>query len=158
MPAPRPYMLDPIKVAEAIQSYLDVLGIKVKIYQVDWSNYLQETRDGKHQICQLGWIGDNGDPDNFMNIYNSNRASIGIAQNRAFYMNNKVDKLLSLALTTYDNQRRAAYYKEIQEIIHEDAAWVYLFHSTQNVVFKKNINGFVLNPLSMLYFYPVFIE
>ena len=158
MPVPRPYMLDPLKVAEAIQSYLDVIGIKVNIYQIDWSNYLKETRDGKHQICQLGWIGDNGDPDNFMNVYNSNRASIGMAQNRAFYMNDRIDKLLYLALTTYNNQQRAKYYKEIQEIIHEDAAWVYLFHSTQNVVFKKNIKGFVLNPLNMLFFYPVYIE
>jgi len=63
--------------------------INVKFYQVNWSSYLQETRDGKHQICLLGWTGDNGDPDNFMNVlYGANDAFIGMAGNRAFYINN----------------------------------------------------------------------
>jgi len=158
MPVPRPYMLDPLKVAEAIQSYLFAVGIKVELYQIDWSTYLQETRDGKHQICLLGWVGDNGDPDNFMNMYNTNRASIGNAQNRAFYINDKINELLSAALATYDDKKRAVYYKKIQEMIHEDAAWVYLAHLTQNVVFKNNIKGFILNPLSILFFYPVYVE
>ena len=158
MPVTRPYMFDPPKIAEAIQSYLAAVGIKVKFYQVDWSSYLQETRDGKHQMCLLGWVGDNGDPDNFMNVYNTDRASIGTAQNRAFYINDTVQKLLSAALATYDDGKRATYYKKIQEMIHDDAAWVYLFHSTQNVVFRNNIKDFILNPLSLLYFYPVWVE
>jgi len=158
MPVTRPYMFDPLKIGEVIQSYLATVGIRVKFYQVDWSSYLQETKDGKHQICLLGWTGDNGDPDNFMNIYDANRASIGMAQNRAFYINDKVDELLSAALATYDNEKRATYYKKIQEMIHEDAAWVYLVHSTQNLVFRNNIKGFILSPISILFFYPVWIE
>ena len=158
MPVSRPYMFDPPKIAEAIQSYLAAVGIKVKFYQVDWGSYLQETKDGKHQMCLLGWISDNGDPDNFMNVYGTNRASIGMAQNRAFYINNSVQELLSKAIATYDEEKRATYYKEIQEMIHEDAAWVYLAHSTQNVVFKKNIKGFIISPTNRIFFYPVWVE
>ncbi len=158
MPVPRPYMLDPLKIGEAIQSYLTAVGINIKFYQVDWSSYLQETKDGKHQICLLGWTGDNGDPDNFMNIYDANRASIGMAQNRAFYINDTVDELLSVALATYDDEKRATYYKKIQEMVHEDAAWVYLVHSTQNLVYRNSIKGFILSPLSRLFFYPVWVE
>jgi ABC-type transport system substrate-binding protein len=158
LPVSRPYMFDPSKTAEAIQSYLAAVGIKVKFYQVDYSSYLQETKDGKHQICMLGWVGDNGDTDNFMNVCSMNRASIGMAQNRAFYINEGVQELLSAALATYDDEKRAIYYKKIQEIVHEDAAWVYLFHLTQNIVFKNNIKGFILSPISLLFFYPVWIE
>ena len=158
MPVARPYMLDPNKIAEAIQSYLAAMGIKVKFYQVDWSSYLQEINDGKHQIALSGWIGDNGDPDNFMNLYSTNSASIGMAKNRAFYLNDAVQELLSAALATYDDEKRATYYKKIQEMVHEDAGWVYLAHFTQNVVFRNNIKGFILNPTSMLFFYPVWIE
>ena len=158
MPVSRPYMFDPPKIAEAIQSYLAAVGIKVKLYQTDWASYLQETSDGKHQMCMLGWIGDNGDPDNFMNVCSINRASIGMAQNRAFYINDVVQELLSAALVTYDDEKRATYYKKIQEIVHEDAGWVYLVHSTQNLVFKNNIKGFILNPTSRTFFYPVWIE
>jgi ABC-type transport system substrate-binding protein len=158
LPVSRPYMFDPSKTAEAIQSYLAAVGIKVKFYQVDYSSYLQETKDGKHQICMLGWVGDNGDTDNFMNVCSMNRASIGMAQNRAFYINEGVQELLSAALATYDDEKRAIYYKKIQEIVHEDAAWVYLFHLTQNMVFKNNIKGFILSPISLVYFYPVWTE
>ena len=158
MPVSRPYMFDPPKIAEAIQSYLAAVGIKVIFYQIDWSSYLKERSEGKHQMCLLGWIADNGDPDNFMNEYSSNSASIGMSKNNAFYINESVQELLSKALATYDNEKRATYYKKIQEMVHEDAAWVYLVHSTQNMVFKNNIKGFVLHPTSRTFFYPVWVE
>ena len=159
MPVSRPYMFDPPKIGEAIQSYLAAVGIKVKFYQVDWANYLKELQAGKHQMCLLGWIGDNGDPDNFMNIaYATNGASIGVAGNLAFYINDKAQELLSTALATYDDKKRATYYKKVQEMIHEDAAWVYLVHSTQNMVFRNNIKGYTLSPTGREFFYPVWIE
>jgi len=76
MPVSRPYMFDPPKIGEAIQSYLAAVDIKVKFYQVDWATYLQETEAGKHQMCLLGWTGDNGDPDNFMNVLYGANAQI----------------------------------------------------------------------------------
>ena len=159
MPVSRPYMFDPPKIGEAIQSYLAAVGIKVKFYQVDWGTYLQETEAGNHQMCLLGWTGDNGDPDNFMNVlYGANTCSIGAAGNYAFYTNNTCQELLSAALATYDEEKRAVYYKKAQEMIHEDAGWVYLAHSLQSLVFRKNVNGFVLNPTSRYFFYPVSVE
>jgi ABC-type transport system substrate-binding protein len=159
MPVSRPYMFDPPKIGEAIQSYLEAVGITVKFYQVDWGTYLQETEEGNHQMCLLGWTGDNGDPDNFMNVlYGANACSIGTAGNYAFYTNNTNQELLSAALATYDEEKRAAYYKKAQEMIHEDAGWVYLAHSTQNIVFRTNVKGYVLNPTSRKFFYPVWIE
>ena len=159
MPVSRPYMFDPPKIGEAIQSYLAAVGIKVKFYQIEWGTYLQETEAGKQQMCLLGWTGDNGDPDNFMNVlYGSNACSIGTAGNFSFYHNDKVQDLLTKALETYDKEKRAEYYKEAQIIIHEDAAWVYLAHATQNIVFRKSVHGYVLNPTSRKFFYPTWIE
>ncbi|MGE4412284.1 MAG: ABC transporter substrate-binding protein [Candidatus Caldatribacteriota bacterium] len=159
MPVSRPYMFDPPKIGEAIQSYLAAVGIKVNFYQVDWGTYLQETEAGMHQMCLLGWTGDNGDPDNFLNVlYGLNACSIGTAGNYAFYTNKTNQELLTQALRTYDVNKRAAYYKKAQELIHEDAGWVFLAHSNQNVVFRKNVEGFVLHPTSRMFFYPVDIK
>jgi len=159
MPVSRPYMFDPPKIGEAIQSYLGAVGIKVNIYQVDWGTYLQETEEGNHQMCLLGWTGDNGDPDNFMNVlYGANACSIGTAGNYAFYTNNTNQELLSAALATYDEEKRAGYYKKAQEMIHEDAGWVYLAHATQTVAFRANVQGYVLHPTSRKFFYPVWLE
>ncbi len=159
MPVSRPYMFDPPKIGEAIQSYLGAVGIKVKFYQVDWGTYLQETEAGLHQMCLLGWTGDNGDPDNFMNVlYGLNTCSIGTAGNYAFYTNEENQELLTKALRTYDVNQRAEYYKKAQELIHEDAGWVFLAHANQSAVFRSNVKGFVLHPTSRMFFYPTWLE
>ncbi len=159
MPVSRPYMFDPPKIGEAIQSYLAAVGIKVKFYQVDWGTYLQETEAGKHQMCLLGWTGDNGDPDNFMNVlYGANACSIGKAGNYGFYNDEKTQELLTAALQTYDVKKRAEYYKEAQVRIHESANWVYIAHSNQNIVFRSNVEGYTLHPTSRKFFYPVWIK
>ena len=159
MPVSRPYMFDPPKIGEAIQSYLGAIGIKVKIYQVDWATYLQETEAGKHQMCLLGWTSTNGDPNDFMNVlYGANACSIGLTGNYAFYNNAEVQDLFSQALQTYDKEKRAEYYKKAQVLIHEDAGWVFLAHSLQSVAFRKNVHDFVLNPNTRYLFCPVWIE
>jgi peptide/nickel transport system substrate-binding protein len=159
MPVSRPYMFDPPKIGEAIQSYLADVGIRVKFYQVDWGTYLQETQYGKHQMCLLGWTGDNGDPDNFMNVlYGPNATSIGTAGNYGFYNDMKAQELLTAALQTFDTDKRAEYYRKVQEMIHESANWVYIAHSNQNLVFRSNVYGYVMHPTSRKFFYPVWIE
>jgi ABC-type transport system substrate-binding protein len=156
MPVSRPYMFDPTKIGEAIQSYLKDVNVNVEIYQIDWSTYLEKTQAGEHPMCLLGWTGDNGDPDNFMNVlYGANQCTLGTAGNMAFYNNTEVQDLLSEALQTYDVDERARLYEEAQEMIHEDAPFVYLAHANQNLVFTKNVQGFVLNPTARYFFYPV---
>ena len=159
MPVSRPYMFDPPKIGEAIQSYLGAVGIDVSIYQVDWATYLQETESGMHNMCLLGWTGDNGDPDNFLNIlYAPNTANIGAASNYAFIMRPELQDELTAAVRTYDVDERARHYKRAQEMIHEDAGWVFIAHANQNLAFRKNVKGYVLHPTSRKFFYPVTLE
>jgi len=156
MPVSRPYMFDPAKIGEAIQSYLAAVNIHVTIYQIDWATYLTKTMAGEDPMCLLGWTGDNGDPDNFMNVlYGANACTLGTAGNNAFYNNTRVQDLLSAALQTYNISERAQLYKDAQGIIHEDAPFVYLAHANQNLVFTKNVQGFILNPTGRYFFYPV---
>jgi peptide/nickel transport system substrate-binding protein len=159
MPVSRPYMFDPPKIGEAIQSYLGAVGIDVSIYQVDWGTYLQETESGMHNMCLLGWTGDNGDPDNFMNVlYGPNAANIGAAGNYSFILREELQDALTAAVRTYDVDERARQYKLAQEMIHEDAGWVYIAHANQNLAFRKNVKGYRLHPTSRKFFYPVIIE
>jgi len=117
-PDSRPYMIDPPKIGEAIQSYLAVVGIKVKIYQINCLNYLPDLYEGKHRMCLSGWFGDNGDPDNFLNTsYGTNNTSIGAAGNLAFYINDEAQELLIEALANYDDEKRVRCYKKVQEMI-----------------------------------------
>jgi ABC-type transport system substrate-binding protein len=159
MPVSRAYMFDPPKIGEAIQSYLGNIGIKVNFYQVDWGTYIQEVQAGNHQMCLLGITGDTGDTNDFMSYcYAPNSAAIGLASNQAFYLNEELQDSIDNALQTYDEDERAENYKKAQELIHEDAPWVYLAHSNQNLVFSKNVHDFVLYPTSRMFFYPVRVK
>ena len=156
MPVSRPYMFDPTKIGEAIQSYLEDVNIHVEIYQIDWATYLQKIQAGEHPICLLGWTGDNGDPDDFMNVlYGANHCTLGTASNVAFYNNSEVQDLFTAAIQTYNTTERAELYKEAQVFIHEDAPFVYLAHANQHLVFRENVKGFVMNPAGRMFFYPV---
>ncbi|MBD5653903.1 MAG: ABC transporter substrate-binding protein, partial [Candidatus Eremiobacteraeota bacterium] len=64
--APRPYMPEPQRIAEAIQANLRQIGIEVTLEPFEFAIFLQHVRDGDHPMCLIGWTGDNGDPDNFM--------------------------------------------------------------------------------------------
>ena len=35
--------------------------------ELEWGEYRKRAQAGEHQMAQLGWTGDNGDPDNFLN-------------------------------------------------------------------------------------------
>jgi ABC-type transport system substrate-binding protein len=159
MPVGRPYMFDPTKIGEAIQGYLEAVNIHVTIYQIDWSTYLAKTQAGEHPMCLLGWTGDNGDPDNFMNVlYGANQCTLGTATNVAFYNNSEEQDLFTAALETYNLTERAGLYEEAQVVIHDDAPFVYLAHANQYLVFRSNVKGYTMNPAGRKFFYPVEIK
>jgi peptide/nickel transport system substrate-binding protein len=154
MPVSRPYMFDPVKIGEAIQSYLAAVNITVQIYQIDWSTYLAKTQAGEHPMCLLGWTGDNGDPDNFMNLlYGENHCTIGTATNVAFYRNPIVQLLFTTATHTYNLQLRALFYQIAQHIIHQDAPFVYLAYGNQHLAFRATVEGFTINPAGHYFFH-----
>ncbi len=159
MPVARPYMFDPQKIAEAIQSDLAKVGIKAKIVTYDWGTYLDKTDGGEHAMCLLGWTMDYPDPDNILYVLlDPDAATVGSAGNVAFYRNKKIHELNMLARKTYNIKEREKYYKEIQKIVHEDIPWVPLAHAQQMVVFRSNVKGFILYPTGDYHFDTVYIE
>lgn len=159
MPVSRPYFPTPTEIAEAIQSDLAAVGIEVELFTEDWGTYLQDTEAGKHQACMLGWSGDNGDPDNFLNVlYGEDKATVGSAGNVAFKRNEKFQDLLDAALLTFDQDERAAYYEEANELLTAQCSHVFIAHSNQNLAFLSTVHGYIIHPTSRKFFYPVWIE
>lgn len=144
MPVPRPYMPDGMKVAEVLQSSFAEIGVKAEIKSVDWGTYLEQAAKGDFDAFMLGWTGDNGDPDNF--IYTLlDKDAIG-SNNYSRYSNDELHDILIEAQTITDQEERNALYKKAQEIIHEDAPWAPLVHSTPLLAGKKNITNFLPHP------------
>lgn len=144
MPVPRPYMPDGAKVAEVIQSNLADIGIKAKIVTYDWPTYLDKASKGEADAFMLGWTGDNGDADNFLYVL-LDEDNIG-SNNYTYFKNSKMHDLFIEAQTEVDEKKRIALYEEAQEIIHDEAPWVPLAHSTPLLAASKGVTGFVPHP------------
>src|SRR5918912_1332598 len=156
MPIPRPYMPDAKSIAQVMQQNLQKVGVSAKLVTYQWATYLTKTASGEHPTCFLGWTGDNGDPDNFLNVLlNSAGATPQNALNVAYYKNPEVDALLEKAQTTVDEgERQNAYYKA-QEIMHEDAPVVAIAYVTPPIGLQDAVKHFEPNPTSSEAFNPV---
>jgi peptide/nickel transport system substrate-binding protein len=148
MPIPRPYMPDGRGVAQAMQRDLEEVGITAKLVTREWGTYLEETGTGAHDAAMLGWSGDNGDPDNFLNVLlSSASATEEDAQNIAYYKNPELDDLLRQGATTVDENERRRVYEQAQEIIYNDAPWVPIEYAKVPLGYQSEVEGVTPNPV-----------
>jgi peptide/nickel transport system substrate-binding protein len=156
MPVPRPYMPQPGKIAQALQSDLSKVGIRSKIVQWEWGTYLDKVFAGEHSMALLGWTGDNGDPDNFLFVLLDKTAAEKPAQNIAFYRSDELHELLVRARQMPSQAEREALYLRAQELVHRDVPWVPLVHATQTAAFQQVVRGFTLHPTGSKWFQNVY--
>jgi peptide/nickel transport system substrate-binding protein len=143
---PRPYLPSPDRVGRAIQANLAEIGIKTRLELNPFGKHLDHTRNGDHDLCLLGWVGDNGDPDNFLQQLDRDNTMIGSAVNVAFYRDAIVHGLLGDAQETGDRLERERLYARVQEQIAEDVPWVPLAHSQVALAARDDVTGLILNP------------
>ncbi len=147
LPVSRPYNPQGKKMGELMQSDLAKVGIKVKLVTYDWPTYLDKTRKGQHQLVQMGWSGDNGDPDNFLNMLLS-CASVKSGSNLARWCYKPYDSLVQKARTLSDIKKRTALYEKAQTVFKEQAPWVTLAHAKVFRAMRSNVKGYKIHPLS----------
>ncbi len=159
MPVPRPYNPNGRKVAEAIQADLAKIGIKAKVISYDWGTYLDKSAMGEHDMLLLGWTGDNGDPDNFLNVLLSKHAAMNKpAQNRAFWKNDEFTALVDQGKITTNTAKRTALYEKAQLIFEEEAPWKPIAHSIVVEPMLNKVHGFKLDPVGKRRFKEVWLK
>ncbi len=154
MPVSRAYNPNGKKMAEMMQADLAKIGIKADLVTFDWGAYLDKARNGEHQLIQMGWTGDNGDPDNFLSVLLS-CASAKNGSNYSRWCYQPFDKLIGAAKVTPDVKQRTKLYMEAQTMFKQQAPWVTLAHSKVFRAMSKNVVGFKMSPLGTDTFYGV---
>ena len=146
MPVSRPYMLNARRAAELMQADFAKIGVEAEIVSYEWAEYLERSkakdRDG---AVILGWTGDNGDPDNFLDTLLGCNAVGG--NNRAQWCNEEFDALVKKAKVTSDQAERTKLYEEAQVVFKREAPWATLDHSLVSIPMSKKVSGFVQDPL-----------
>jgi peptide/nickel transport system substrate-binding protein len=143
MTNPRPYLPNPIKAAEMIKADLEEhAGLHVEIVPNEWGSHLSRTSHGDHEMALLGWVGDNGDADNFLYVLlDKDTATLGSALNICFWTNDAYHDLMIAARRELDPEKRAALYRKAQEIIYEEAPMVPLAHAQSLAACRANVEG-----------------
>ena len=146
-------MLDPVAMGTAIQADLAAVGLKVKIETYEWNTFLGEVNpglEGKADMAEMAWM--TNDPDTL--LYLALRSGAWPDKggfNSGYYANPEVDKLLEAARVATDQSERARLYKDMQEIVQEDAPWVFVANWKQNAVTSDRVENFNLEPSFLLH-------
>ena len=130
-----------VDVAEVIQSYINAIGMKVEIKQLEWSAYKEALNRGEPNMFYLSWWADYPDPENFLfPLFHS--SNFGAGGNRTRYRNPSVDSLVEKGQHTLDRNERNLLYQEAEELIVADAPWVFLWHRTDFTIRQPWIKNY----------------
>jgi dipeptide transport system substrate-binding protein len=158
MPVQRPYNPNAKRIAELMQADLAKIGVKAEIKSFEWGEYRKRAQAGEHQTAQLGWTGDNGDPDNFLNTLLGCSSAAGNGSNIAKFCHKPFDDLVVKAKSTSNQAERTALYEQAQVIFKEQAPWFTIAHSVQLKPVRKEVIDFKLSPFGRHTFYGVDIK
>ncbi|CUH95807.1 putative D,D-dipeptide-binding periplasmic protein DdpA [Propionispora sp. 2/2-37] len=129
-----------------LQDNLSKIGVKLELEKIAWATLRDKVDRGDFDLCLGAWSPDYADPHMFMTYWYDSRMH-GLAGNRAFYKNDAVDKLLRQAEEVSDQQERIKLYQQAQQQVLEDAPYILLFQSNAMTALRKNVQGFVYNPM-----------
>ncbi len=159
MPVPRLYMPNAKLVAQAIQQDLDKVGIKANLVTYDWGTYLEKIENYEHEACLIGWMADNGDPDNFLYVlFDKDNTIKGSAQNYSNYKNDEYHMYMKTAQYVTDQDVRSHLYRKAQAIFHKACPAVAIAHGYNMALVNDKLSGFHLYPTGNWWFRTVNIE
>ena len=98
-------------------------------------------------MALYGWTGDNGDPDNFLDVLLGCTSSRVGGNNVSKWCQRDYDSLVVKAKLTADQDERARLYREAQLIFKAEAPWVPLAHSVVFMATRREVVGYRMDPL-----------
>ncbi|WP_400161954.1 ABC transporter substrate-binding protein [Brevibacillus sp. TJ4] len=132
--------------ALALQSFFSDIGVTLELNKIAYATSREMIDTGEFDLAMGVWSPDFGDPYMFMNYwFDSN--NFGLAGNRAFYKNDRVDELVRQAAAVNDQAEREKLYQEAQKIVIDEAPYLYLYQRDFLLPVSKNVKGFVYNPM-----------
>lgn len=130
-----------VDTAQIIVEELKQVGINASINQVEWSTWLSDVyKGGKFEATIVGFDGTLA-PNDWLRKYVT-----GDSKNFMHYSNAKYDETFQKAYTAVDEAEKAAFYKEAQMILAEDAASVYIQDPANFVAVNKEFAGYTFYP------------
>lgn len=145
------------RAAQLIQADLGHIGLNVTIHSLEWGELIKRSKAGEHDMVLMSWIGDNGDPDNFL-THNLSCAAAESGDNRAQWCDPRFEELILAARRLNDESERANLYRQSQQIFHQQLPWLPLAHPSLFDAQRKSVSGYRMSPLGIRDFSRVRID
>jgi peptide/nickel transport system substrate-binding protein len=147
MPVQRPYNPDGEGIGEAMVAYLQDIGIQAELASAgDWSAYLDARANGELVgLYQLGWTGDNGDPDNFIGYFFAGAAET--LAREGHFQSEELGNILQQARFETDAAVRDELYKQAEQLVFDNTYRVFIAHGPVPLAFRNRVQGYIANPL-----------
>lgn len=155
MPVQRPYNPNAKRIAELMQADLAKIGVTAEIKSFEWGEYRKRMQAGEHQMGMLGWTGDNGDPDNFLDTLLGCDSAKTNGSNVAKFCYQPYEDIVSKAKVVTSVAERTKLYEQAQVIFKEQAPWFTIAHAVQLKPVRKEVIDFKLSPFGRHTFYGV---
>lgn len=131
--------------ATLIQANLHDIGIEMDIRQMDSTAALEAINNGDDDMFLQSYNNTTGDPDTslYLLFHSTVPASSG---NRSFTNIPEVDALLDAGRAEVDTTRRMEIYKQIQQILTDEAVWVPLYSISNSAGIRSDLQGYTTHP------------
>jgi peptide/nickel transport system substrate-binding protein len=147
--APRPYLLQPLRVAERLRDDLARVGIAVRLREVpSWAEHVSLASRGEFDMALLGWQADTLDPNDFLTAL-VDSGSIG-STNRSRYRSDEMDRLLKRARMDSAPRARLELYRDAQDLLQRDMPLVPLYHASMFTAHRREVLGLIIGPTGIL--------
>ena len=150
-------MPDPKANFDAMVTMLEDAGFEVTPHSSIWgTEYIPARGLGQLPMYLLGWIGDFGDPDNWVGTF-FRQPLPGWGTDKNDFMA-EVQDILSQAVEESDQATRQTLYEEANQKIHDLVPGVPYVHAGSALAFKATVSGYNTNPTQTEFFSTVSIS
>ena len=133
--------------AEAVQSDLKKIGIDINIQTVDYNLIDQMGINGQYDLLISNITTANtGDPEMFLSWYWKTNVNGNNPQNGSGYSNPEVDAKFDQLAVEFDQAKRKQLIIEIQQLLMNDGAGLFLGYPQTNIVYNKALAGVKMLP------------
>lgn len=145
---------DKKEISDAIASQLKEIGIDASVRVWDWGVLRPLIMDGERKMVVTDWGNSTLDPYDIMDPQFKTKDR----GNYAIYSNARVDQLLTDGATELDTEKRISMYKEAQQIIYDEAPWIFGYGTDMVEACRDNVDNWEPSPDSRINLHDVVIK
>lgn len=137
-----------VTIAQKVQSDLAAINIRVKVETTEVGVAIDQYREGKAPFLVMHWSPDYFDINNQLAFLPGD--TVGMRANWKADANAQMTELGNKIIGESDNEKRAEYSKQLQELMVEDSPYAFLLQHPKNFAVSSRLDNVIYNDLCKL--------